>query len=146
MNIPGQGKGAVRGSQGRPGGGMSGAGAAEGPGGTPRQGGNSDDPNDPQGAVSAFLTALANQDQEALAGMIASKAQGDLKALREGKLEAQKLTKMADRYGKLQVVTVARVSKGDERTVVIGEGTDSKKGRQQVIVRKEEGAWKVFKL
>lgn len=115
-----------------------------------RQGGGNTDPNSPEGAVEAFLTALAAKDKENLTKMVASKAAGDLAKIRKGDMDERGLTKLSDTYGKLNVIRVAPVTRGDERVVVLGTGQQSEAtkksqaGLKQVVLRKEDGGWKVF--
>jgi hypothetical protein len=112
-----------------------------------RQGGGAADPNSPEGAIEAFLAALASQDKETLAKSVSSKATGELAKAREGDIDSRGLSRMAEQYGSLKFVKVAPVTRGDERVVVLSSGgSDAKKGLKQATLRKEDGGWKVFKL
>jgi hypothetical protein len=144
--------------RGGPGGAPGGAGGFGGEGGPGmpgmrggRAGGSNADPNGPEAAVDAFLNAVAAKDKESLTKMVSSKATGDLARMRKGDLDDRAITKISETYARLNIIRVAAVTKGDERVVVLGTGQagDSNKkvaGAKQVVLRKEDGAWKVFSV
>ena len=111
--------------------------------GQPGRQGLSTDVNSPEGAAQAFLNALASGDKDALAKLVSSKASGELGQIRKGSSDGKNLAKT---YAAMTVVKVAPVTKGDERTVVLGEGGADSKNRKQMVMRKEDGGWKVFSM
>jgi hypothetical protein len=97
-----------------------------------------------------FLKALVDQDKDGLSKAIAAKATGDLAKIRKGEADSRAVTRFTETYGRLFVNKVAPVTRGDERIVVMSpnQNADSKtkKGLKQIVLRKEDGAWKVFDL
>jgi hypothetical protein len=99
----------------------------------------------------AFLNAINSGDKDAAAKLISSKATGDLAKLRKGELDERGMTKLAEAYSKMTSAKPAQTqSKRDERTIVLSPGDqgDSKKpkGIKQVIVRNEDGGWKILRM
>ena len=62
--------------------------------------------------------------------------------MRKGSGDLRNLTK----YGSMTVVKVGPITRGDERTIVLGEGGTESKTRKQMVMRKEDGGWKVFSI
>ena len=120
---------------------MPGAGGAGIPGAGPGRQGGAADLNLPEGAAEAFLDALVSQNKDSLAKLISSKASGELGQIRKGTSDGRNLAKS---YGALKVVKVGPITRGDERIVVLGEGSADSKNRKQMVLRKEDGGWKVF--
>jgi hypothetical protein len=136
---------------------MAGGGGPGGPGGGFAGGGGDADPKKPDGAVLAFLVALNAKDQDSLSKLISSKATGELEKLRKGELDERGYAKLVEQYGQLSVVQVPPPQKATERIVVIGPSgqqpqPDRKKrsaantGRKQVVLRQEDGGWKVHQI
>ena len=94
---------------------------------------------------------MANQDKDALGKLTSSKATApDLVLLRKGSADDRTLSKLASQYGAMTTGKVVQGSRGDERTVVLeggAGGADSKAARKgQMVMRKEDGGWKVFSI
>ena len=113
------------------------------------------DPNSPEGAVLAFLNAINSGDKDAAAKLVSSKAVGDLAKLRKGELDARGIAKFVETYGKMTSAKKAPTrQKADETIVVLSPGQsgapEPKKGapnpNKQVIVRNEDGGWKILKM
>lgn len=104
----------------------------------------------PESVVKAFLDAVNARDVETLKTLVSPKATGPLAKARTGELDERGIGQMAEKYGHLGVLSVAKPTSPTKRLVVIGPSQSgnekSNKDKKQIELLKDGADWKVVKI